>query len=120
MTQSRKYIASSLGQKFAEPVILNMEVLYNESRPLTPLVCFLSIGSDPTPYIEALAKKLEFKCKSISMGQGQEVHARKMITQALSEVGYFSVYLHYMITQPWFLGVLGITPELPFVFRLYE
>lgn len=86
VTQSRKYINNSLGQKFAEPVILNMEVLFNESRPLTPMICFLSIGSDPTPYIETLAKKLELKSKSISMGQGQEVHARKMLTQALTEV----------------------------------
>nr|CAI5817756.1 unnamed protein product [Callosobruchus analis] len=86
ITQSRKYIANSLGQKFAEPVILNMEVLFNESRPLTPMICFLSIGSDPTPYIETLAKKLELKSRSISMGQGQEVHARKMMSAAMSEV----------------------------------
>lgn len=50
------------------------------------MICFLSIGSDPTPYIEQLAKRLEFKSKSISMGQGQEVHARKLITQATTEV----------------------------------
>ncbi|XP_072395911.1 dynein axonemal heavy chain 8 [Diabrotica undecimpunctata] len=85
VTQSRKYISSSLGQKFAEPVILNMETLYYESRPLTPIICFLSIGSDPTPYIEQLAKRLELKVKSISMGQGQEVHARKLMTLAQAE-----------------------------------
>lgn len=75
-----------MGSRYAEPVILNLEVMYNESRPLTPMICFLSIGSDPTPYIEQLAKRLEFKSKSISMGQGQEVHARKLITQATTEV----------------------------------
>ncbi|KAL1516507.1 hypothetical protein ABEB36_000416 [Hypothenemus hampei] len=85
ITQSRKYIASSLGLKFAEPVILNFEVMFDESRPLTPLICFLSMGSDPTPYIELLAKRLELKSKSISMGQGQEVHARKMLSQAMQE-----------------------------------
>lgn len=66
--------------------------MFNESRPLTPMICFLSTGSDPTPYIEMLAKKLELKCKSISMGQGQEVHARKMLTQALSEVNLNAIY----------------------------
>ncbi|XP_019756852.1 dynein axonemal heavy chain 8 [Dendroctonus ponderosae] len=85
ITQSRKYIASSLGQRFAEPVILNFEIMHEESRPLTPLVCFLSMGSDPTPYIETLAKRLELKSKSISMGQGQEVHARKMLNSAMQE-----------------------------------
>uniref|UniRef100_A0A6P7GBN3 Dynein heavy chain 8, axonemal-like n=1 Tax=Diabrotica virgifera virgifera TaxID=50390 RepID=A0A6P7GBN3_DIAVI len=85
VTQSRKYISNSLGQKFAEPVILNMETLFYESRPLTPIICFLSIGSDPTPYIEQLARRLELKVRSISMGQGQEVHARKLMTLAMSE-----------------------------------
>lgn len=86
ITQSRKYIANSLGQRFAEPVILNLEVLYSESRASTPIVCFLSMGSDPTTFIEQTAKKLETKVKSISMGQGQEVHARKLLAQAQIDV----------------------------------
>lgn len=86
VTQATKYLASSLGQKFSEPVILNLEIMYYESRSLTPIICFLSIGSDPTPYIEQLAKRLETKVKSISMGQGQEVHARKLLNQAMTEV----------------------------------
>lgn len=75
-----------MGYKYTEPVILNLEIMLGESRPLTPMICFLSIGSDPTPYIEQLAKRVENKCKCISMGQGQEVHARKLMTQAMSEV----------------------------------
>ncbi|EDS37982.1 ciliary dynein heavy chain 5 [Culex quinquefasciatus] len=83
--RSRKYLAMSLGQRFADPVIVNYDVMLEESRPLTPLVCFLSMGSDPTPSIEALAKKNAVKCRSISMGQGQEVHARKLISASLEE-----------------------------------
>lgn len=60
-----------------------------ESRPLVPLIGFLSMGSDPTPSIEQTAKKLECLCSSISMGQGQEVHARKLIDRALKEVLVF-------------------------------
>lgn len=86
VTQATKYLSSSLGTKFSEPVVLNLETLYYESRAMTPMICFLSIGSDPTTYIEQLAKRLETKVKAISMGQGQEVHARKLLTQALSEV----------------------------------
>lgn len=59
-----------------------------ESRALTPLICFLSIGSDPSPYIEQLAKRNEVKCVRVSMGQGQEVHARKLITAALQDVSF--------------------------------
>lgn len=60
--------------------------MYYESRALTPIICFLSIGSDPTTYVEQLAKRLETKVKSISMGQGQEVHARKLLSQAFAQV----------------------------------
>nr|XP_023019976.1 dynein heavy chain 8, axonemal [Leptinotarsa decemlineata] len=111
ITQSRKYIASSLGQKFAEPVILNMEVLFNESRPLTPMICFLSIGSDPTPYIEQLAKRLELKSKSISMGQGQEVHARKLMTGAMTE-GYWALLQNCHLSLDYMNEVLGQFLEL--------
>lgn len=92
VTQSRKYLASSMGVKFTEPVILNLEIMHSESRPLTPLICFLSTGSDPTPYIEQLAKRLENKCKCISMGQGQEIHARKLLTQAMADVDNMKLY----------------------------
>lgn len=57
-----------------------------ESRPLVPLVGFLAMGSDPTPSIEVTAKRMENLCQSISMGQGQEVHARKLIDRGLKEV----------------------------------
>lgn len=86
LSQSRKYIESSIGTKYVDPVILNMDILYEESRSNTPLICFLSMGSDPTTQIEQLAKKLEFKCRPMSMGQGQEVHARKLLAQAMDEV----------------------------------
>lgn len=85
ISQSRQYIASSLGPKFAEPVVLNYEDMLEESRPLTPIICFLSMGSDPTPSIESLAKKNMIKVTAISMGQGQEVHARKLMEKSLAE-----------------------------------
>lgn len=85
LSQSRKYIASSLGPKFADPVVLNYEIMLEESRPLTPIICFLSMGSDPTPSIEALAKKNQIRVTAISMGQGQEIHARKLIEKSLVE-----------------------------------
>lgn len=88
LSQCRKYIADSLGPKFAEPVILNYESMLAESRPLTPLICFLSMGSDPSPNIESLAKKNELKCYAMSMGQGQEIHARKLMNMCLEEGGW--------------------------------
>lgn len=48
-----------MGTRFAEPVILNLHATWEESDTRTPLICFLSMGSDPTDQIEALAKNLE-------------------------------------------------------------
>lgn len=56
MLQARHYIAESLGIKYAEGFILDMEVMWTESDCRTPLTCFLSMGSDPTDNIERLAK----------------------------------------------------------------
>ncbi|KAH9641784.1 hypothetical protein HF086_003910 [Spodoptera exigua] len=61
------------------------EQMVLESRPLVPLIGFLAMGSDPTPSIEITAKRLEIICSSISMGQGQEIHARKLIERGLKE-----------------------------------
>ncbi|KAL6445584.1 hypothetical protein ACFW04_000844 [Cataglyphis niger] len=85
LSQSRKYIASSLGAKYAEPVITLLDVMHSESRPNTPMICFLSMGSDPTHSIEQLAKRMEIVCKSVSMGQGQEIHARRLLNNAKTE-----------------------------------
>uniref|UniRef100_A0A8P4K4W9 AAA+ ATPase domain-containing protein n=1 Tax=Dicentrarchus labrax TaxID=13489 RepID=A0A8P4K4W9_DICLA len=88
LSQARKYVGESMGLRFAEPVILNLHSTWEESDPRTPLICFLSMGSDPTDQIEALAKKLELECRAISMGQGQEVHARKLVQTSMTQGGW--------------------------------
>lgn len=59
-----------------------MERMWDESDKCSPMICFLSMGSDPTVQIETLAKKKSIDCNAISMGQGQEVHARRLLAQA--------------------------------------
>ncbi|KAH3783313.1 hypothetical protein DPMN_161249 [Dreissena polymorpha] len=55
--QARKYISDSMGPRYAEAVLLNLEDTWAESITRTPLICFLSMGSDPTNQIEGLGKK---------------------------------------------------------------
>lgn len=43
----------------------------------------LTVGADPTLLIEQLAKRLQTDFNFISMGQGQEVHARRYIAEAM-------------------------------------
>ncbi len=85
---AKQYIASSLGQKYAESQILDFEALLNESDSRTPLIGLLSTGADPSADIESLSKKLKVEMKAISMGQGQEVHARKLVTTYMTSGGW--------------------------------
>lgn len=58
LPMARKYIAESLGPAYAEGIILSLESMLQESDKRTPLICFLSMGSDPTDNIMNFAKKL--------------------------------------------------------------
>ena len=50
------------------------------------LICLLSPGADPTKLIEALAKsRKKIKTLGVSMGQGQEIIARRLMTTATRE-----------------------------------
>uniref|UniRef100_A0AAZ3S0U6 AAA+ ATPase domain-containing protein n=1 Tax=Oncorhynchus tshawytscha TaxID=74940 RepID=A0AAZ3S0U6_ONCTS len=88
LSQARKYVGDSMGMRFAEPVILNLESTWEESDTRTPLICFLSMGSDPTNQIDALAKKLRLEFRAISMGQGQEIHARRLLQMSMTQGGW--------------------------------
>ncbi|GAA49452.1 dynein heavy chain 5 axonemal [Clonorchis sinensis] len=85
LPMAKRYTAEALGPSFAEGVITNLEEMLEEADARTPMVCFLSMGSDPTDNIERLAKKMGLKCGAISMGQGQEVHARRLLSCSMQE-----------------------------------
>ncbi|KAA8591569.1 hypothetical protein FQN60_016943 [Etheostoma spectabile] len=84
IAQARKYIMDAMGEKYTEGVILDLEKTWEESDQRTPLICFLSMGSDPTDSIIALGKRLKIETRYVSMGQGQEVHARKLLQQTMA------------------------------------
>ncbi|XP_063137599.1 dynein axonemal heavy chain 5 isoform X2 [Rattus norvegicus] len=88
IAQARKYIMDSMGENYAEGVILDLEKTWEESDPRTPLICLLSMGSDPTDSIIALGKRLKIETRYVSMGQGQEVHARKLLHQTMANGGW--------------------------------
>jgi len=88
LAQARRFVVDALGQRFADGVILDFYMMWEESDNMTPLICFLSMGSDPTAQIDTLAKKLKVDCKPVSMGQGQEIHARRLLTNSMSQGGW--------------------------------
>ncbi|XP_076466904.1 dynein axonemal heavy chain 5-like [Babylonia areolata] len=82
---AKVYVAEAMGAAFAEGVILNLESMWMESTARSPLVGFLSMGSDPTENIERLAKQKGYMIGAISMGQGQDVHARRLLSVSMAE-----------------------------------
>lgn len=50
-----------MGNEYGEACILDLEETWQESEPRTPLICILSIGSDPSPQIIVLAKTKEIR-----------------------------------------------------------
>lgn len=90
-----------MGEKYVEGVILDLEKTWEESDPRTPLICFLSMGSDPTDSIIALGKRLKTETRCVSMGQGQEIHARKLLQQTMAHVrdknlNFFCICIKYL------------------------
>ncbi|EUB61781.1 Dynein heavy chain 5, axonemal [Echinococcus granulosus] len=83
--QARKYISETLGHRFAEETLLNVEEIYADSTPKTPIINLLTVGADPTLLIEQLARRMQTELHFISMGQGQEIHARQYIAQAMRQ-----------------------------------
>jgi len=79
LAQARKYISDSIGPRYADAVLTDLKQIWAESDIRTPMICLLSPGSDPTAAIQSLAKENKFNCRDISMGQGQEIHARKLV-----------------------------------------
>uniref|UniRef100_A0A3P9CYD4 Uncharacterized protein n=1 Tax=Maylandia zebra TaxID=106582 RepID=A0A3P9CYD4_9CICH len=74
---------AALHLRFSGPTV-------RRSNNQTPMVCLLSMGSDPTENIERLAKNKVrgAPCHPISMGQGQEVHARRLLANSMLDGGW--------------------------------
>ena len=82
LSQARKYIYDALGAEYLESTVLDIEAMLEESDNRVPLICLLSTGSDPTPQIEAIGKARMQEVHSLSMGQGQEEAARKLLIES--------------------------------------
>jgi dynein heavy chain, axonemal len=88
IAEARHYIQDSLGLKYSEIPVLSLDVLWEESDCRTPLLGLLSSGADPTSNIQALAKKKAVDLFIVSMGQGQEVLARRYLQQTIVSGGW--------------------------------
>lgn len=110
-----QFVTDTLGAEFVEQAPFDMEQLYNESTCYTPFFFVLFPGTDPTPLVEAFAKKKgcsegNGRLVNISMGQGQEKVAINALHKAANDGGWVMLQnIHLM--QSW-MKVLERTLEL--------
>uniref|UniRef100_A0A182IR22 AAA+ ATPase domain-containing protein n=1 Tax=Anopheles atroparvus TaxID=41427 RepID=A0A182IR22_ANOAO len=82
------YVSQTMGEEFITPPILSFDSIYEQSSATTPVVFILSPGSDPTSDLMKLADRCGFgasKFKHISLGQGQERAALRLLHLALEQ-----------------------------------
>jgi len=117
-----QFINASLDSRFTQPVTDQISDIFDESLSRKPVLYLLSAGSDPTLSIDELAKKKKkYPTDKVSMGEGQEVVARRKNNDAFITGGW-------VILQNSHLGigymneledVLGKTPDIDPDFRLW-
>jgi dynein heavy chain len=97
------FIVNHLGREFVEPPPFDLESSYQDSSAGTPLVFILSPGADPTLGLLKFGEDKGFsgeKMASISLGQGQGPHARRMIDEA-SQEGFWVVLQNCHLATSW-------------------
>eukprot|EP00770_Monocercomonoides_exilis_P005227 MONOS_5201.1-p1 / transcript=MONOS_5201.1 / gene=MONOS_5201 / organism=Monocercomonoides_exilis_PA203 / gene_product=dynein haevy chain 3, outer dynein arm alpha / transcript_product=dynein haevy chain 3, outer dynein arm alpha / location=Mono_scaffold00149:3327-12824(+) / protein_length=3165 / sequence_SO=supercontig / SO=protein_coding / is_pseudo=false len=77
------YLAESLGQRFVSVPNPELEETWEETETNIPVLFLLSLGTDPTANVDALSKKMKIPMMLTSMGQGQDVFARRQLQQAM-------------------------------------
>ena len=80
----QSYIISTLGKRYMDSRPLDLKAVCEEATARVPTIALLSMGADPTGPIVDLAKKRKKQVLMISMGQGQEPAARKLLNQGVT------------------------------------
>lgn len=85
---AQSFVGKSLGKKFTDPESIQFEDVWRDANRYTPVILLLTPGADPTQTLQDLAKKKGAKIFSVSMGEGQEKHARKCVDQGMQTGGW--------------------------------
>jgi len=100
-----QFVMDNLGAEYVEQPPFDMNQTYDESNANSPFFFVLFPGTDPTPVVEAIAKKLgkteaNGLFVNISMGQGQENVALHGLSKLAKEGGWIMLQnIHLM--QEW-------------------
>ncbi|KAL7754402.1 hypothetical protein RI367_000383 [Sorochytrium milnesiophthora] len=111
---SQAFVASSLGQRFTEPPILDMMEILQDSTASVPLVFVLSPGVDPTIALQQLAVRmnLESRFNYLSLGQGQAPKATRLIQDGM-RLGNWVFLANCHLSISWMPQLEKIVEVLP-------
>jgi dynein heavy chain len=84
----RNFVEYYMKKEFIENRPTDLQEVYDESQPDTPIIFVLSPGVDPTDQLKKLAEKLQHKIESISLGRGQSEKAKRILTEG-AEKGHW-------------------------------
>ena len=85
LLSAQTYIANTIGKRYVDSRPLDLKAVEGEAHARCPVVALLSQGSDPTALVLDLAKRHKKQVRTISLGQGQEPAARKLISTGVAQ-----------------------------------
>lgn len=94
----KEYIKDKMGEKYITPPVNDISQIFHGGSCYTPFIFVLSPGVDPAEGLQRFAEQHNMPLKSLSLGQGQDVAARNMISQARKDGEWvFLANCHLMI-----------------------
>jgi dynein heavy chain, axonemal len=98
----KKFIKEELGKYFIESPPIKLAEVLSDSTKTTPIIFVLSPGADPVAYLMALAaeKGMKDKFKTISLGQGQDGIATRLIDEG-SKTGQWICFQNCHLFVSW-------------------
>lgn len=101
----KEFVGATMGKRFVDSIPFQLDQIYAESNPSTPMFFILSPGANPVKQIEALGKKLGFseensKFANIALGRGQEKRAEEELDRAFKHGGWV-VLQNIHLMQKW-------------------
>ena len=121
------FVEQNLGRRFVEFPPVSMEEVYAGTSNFTPCIFVLSQGADPTNMLLKFAKERGYadRLNVISLGQGQGVHAKRLIETSV-RTGDWVLLQNCHLAKSWMpelerlvLGLEETKEEISQDFRLY-
>ena len=120
-SEARRYVETSLGECYLEEIVYNIEEIIEEVDCMTPILCLLSSGADPCNQIETIARNRMIGYRQISMGQGQDEEARKVIMESILQ-GCWVMLQNCHLCLDFCEEIIQIfvdTPDIHYQFKLW-